>query len=287
MTLLIAAFVLLFNVALFFVDFRFVESLFDLIQLCQLFYGCGTIRTPDNQPQFIADFYFFMGIASLSVGFEQEGCPGSPAPSFAGAFLRQMTLILGTGLPTLVIMPILFWASRRLYIHRKSLRANKRKIARRVSSDAQAAWAQPRGNFGSFANRLQQGGRLKDISEVESDERLLQFSIYWRNRFWFALMIWMWFVAFISAQTALQATPIPTLACDDNNVLMADAGLRCYSGDLAILHLLGCVISFIFVVLLPYFLQTRISRIRYVDRLEDADGGLGNRHVGCCRDRAA
>jgi hypothetical protein len=79
----------------------------------------------------------------------------------------------------------------------------------------------------------------------------------------------MWFVAFISAQTALQATPIPTLACDDNNVLMADAGLRCYSGDLAILHLLGCVISFIFVVLLPYFLQTRISRIRYVDRLED------------------
>jgi hypothetical protein len=169
--------------------------------------------------------------------------------------MRQMVLVLATGLPTLVIMPILFWGSRRLYVHRTSsrARANKRKIARRVSVDidGEEAWSQPRGKAGSFGNRLTQGGRLEDISEVESNERLLQFSLYWSNRFWFALMIWMWFVAFISAQTALQATPVPTLACDENGILIADGGIRCYSDRMMIAHLLGLMISTVFAVLLP------------------------------------
>jgi hypothetical protein len=108
---------------------------------------------------------------------------------------------------------------------------------------SQAAWSQPREKDGFFANRLVQGGRLEDISEVERNEWLLKFSVYWRNRFWFALMIWMWFVAFIAAQTALQATPIPTLACDDNSVLIADGGLLCYSGDMATTHLVGLMVS--------------------------------------------
>jgi hypothetical protein len=116
---------------------------------------------------------------------------------------------------------------------------------------------------------LAKGGRLKQVSEDEGNEALLRFSAHWHDRFWFALMIWMWFVAFIAAQAAIQATPTPTLACDQNLALVSNPTEQCFSQEMSTTHLVGLVVSSIFVFLLPYLLHTRISLIRYTARLEE------------------
>jgi hypothetical protein len=71
-------------------------------QVCQFFYGLSGFRTPDLEPQYITDFYFYIGIASLSMDFQQPGCPGAPSMDFIPTFNRQMELVLATGLPILV-----------------------------------------------------------------------------------------------------------------------------------------------------------------------------------------
>ena len=79
---------------------------------------CGGVARPDNEPQYITDFYFYIGIASLSMDFQQpvrvmalrlrrvhpskdvppdrscpvssQGCPGAADPSFISTFYRQV-----------------------------------------------------------------------------------------------------------------------------------------------------------------------------------------------------
>ena len=38
---------------------------------CQEVDLCGGVARPDNEPQYITDFYFYIGIASLSMDFQQ------------------------------------------------------------------------------------------------------------------------------------------------------------------------------------------------------------------------
>ena len=44
--------------------------------ICQTFYGLGKLRSADT-PEMIQDFYFYIGIFSLSFDISQPGCDGS------------------------------------------------------------------------------------------------------------------------------------------------------------------------------------------------------------------
>ena len=43
--------------------------------ICQTFYGLGKLRSADT-PEVIQEFYFYIGIFSLSFQFVQPGCDG-------------------------------------------------------------------------------------------------------------------------------------------------------------------------------------------------------------------
>jgi hypothetical protein len=44
--------------------------------ICQTFYGLGKLRSADT-PDVIQEFYFYIGIFSLSFDISQPGCDGS------------------------------------------------------------------------------------------------------------------------------------------------------------------------------------------------------------------
>jgi hypothetical protein len=46
------------------------------LAICQTFYGLGKLRSADT-PEMIQDFYFYIGIFSLSFDISQPGCDGS------------------------------------------------------------------------------------------------------------------------------------------------------------------------------------------------------------------
>jgi hypothetical protein len=243
----------------FFVHYDVVCGMFDVIQVCQFFYGLSGFRTPDNEPEYMQNFYFYIGIASISLDFQQPGCPGAADPSFTSTFDRQMTLVLATGLPILIIMPALIYVPRLVHtVLMRRARQSGRSVGRKASVMVDDEHL-----------NLARGGRLNHVAEAEYLEALLRFSAHWQDRFWFAVMIWMWFVAFISAQAAIQATPVPTLSCTGDNVLVADPSERCFSDSMAKTHFVALVVTFVFVLALPYLLHRGISHIRYLEQLED------------------
>jgi hypothetical protein len=63
--------------------------------ICQTFYGLGKLRSADT-PEMIQEFYFYIGIFSLSFDISQPGCDGS-ADDFPTLFqnnVRHTTVTL-------------------------------------------------------------------------------------------------------------------------------------------------------------------------------------------------
>jgi hypothetical protein len=56
----------------------------------QFFYGLSGFNNVDTQPQYITDFFFYIGIASLSTDFTQAGCPDAPPGDFASKYYAQV-----------------------------------------------------------------------------------------------------------------------------------------------------------------------------------------------------
>jgi hypothetical protein len=100
-------------------------------------------------------------------------------------------------------------------------------------------------------------------------------SAYWRQRFLFAVMLWMAFVSFIAAQFAMQALPIPGMACmlADNHqwLLKADPHFICFSDEMFRSHLAGVILALVFTVLFPAVLYSKIRRISVLNKWDDAE----------------
>ncbi len=63
----------------------------------QFFYGLSAFNnSSDAMPTYIKEFFFYIGIASLSSDFSQAGCPDAPPGDFANKYYAQ---VLGLPLP--------------------------------------------------------------------------------------------------------------------------------------------------------------------------------------------
>ena len=58
----------------------------------QFFFGLSAFNntSDDTMPTYIKDFFFYIGIASLSSDFTQAGCPGAPPGDFASKYYAQV-----------------------------------------------------------------------------------------------------------------------------------------------------------------------------------------------------
>jgi hypothetical protein len=58
----------------------------------QFFYGLSSFNNASGEtmPQYVKEFYFYLGVLSLSSDFNQAGCPGSPPGDFASKFYAQV-----------------------------------------------------------------------------------------------------------------------------------------------------------------------------------------------------
>jgi hypothetical protein len=61
--------------------------------VCQTFYALGQLRT-SRTPDVIQDFYFYIGIVSLSFEFVQPGCDGG-STDFPTRFQNNVSATLG------------------------------------------------------------------------------------------------------------------------------------------------------------------------------------------------
>ena len=102
----------------------------------------------------------------------------------------------------------------------------------------------------------------------DQHRRLQKFSLYWEDRFVFAVLRWVSFIAFIAANTAIQATPSPGIACLGTDFVQ-DRSFTCYSEDLAIPHAVGSVIAVLICAVFPYYIFQNIRRISFNNREED------------------
>jgi hypothetical protein len=106
-------------------------------------------------------------------------------------------------------------------------------------------------------------------------QRELKRSLYWRHRFVFAVLLWMSFVSFISADFAMQAAPIPGIACyltESNEwILKADASLDCFSSEMGRSHLAGAVIALAFAIVFPSVIYSKINRISNLQLWDNTD----------------
>lgn len=103
----------------------------------------------------------------------------------------------------------------------------------------------------------------------DQHRRLQKFSLYWEDRFVFAVLRWVSFIAFIAANTAIQATPSPGIACVGTDFVQ-DPSFTCYSEELAVTHTVGSVVAVVICAALPYYIYQNIRRIAFNNREEDS-----------------
>jgi hypothetical protein len=180
-----------------------------------------------------------------------------------------MVLVLGTGAPIFVLFPLLIYAPNMWSGLRSRIGQLKRLVALRFAErNGSVAW--PDG--------LATSHRVPStFSEWEGSVRQAAFkrSLYWRHRFTFAVLLWMSFISFISAAYAMQAAPIPGLACyltDSGEwILKADPSFLCFSSEMGKSHLAGAVLVLVFVVLFPSVLYSKLNRISNLHLWHDKD----------------
>ena len=178
-----------------------------------------------------------------------------------------MMLSLGTGAPIFVGFPLLIYAQKvwKGLTSRIVLRVQVIKL--RVA-EPRVAWAD------SLATPHQEPCSFSEW-EGSIAQRKSQRIVYWKQRFVFAVLLWMSFVSFISAEYAMQAVPIPGMACmlaDDNQwLLKADPAFSCFSTEMVPWHLAGAILALVFTVLFPYVLYSKIKRISDLNTWDVAD----------------
>ncbi len=99
----------------------------------------------------------------------------------------------------------------------------------------------------------------------ETRLRLQKFSYYWTERFVFALILWLNFVAFVAGTSSINAFPSPGTACNadpGNPFVIGDAEepkARCYSDSMNGAHTLSVIVVLVICVFFPLF-QWKICR---------------------------
>jgi hypothetical protein len=111
-------------------------------------------------------------------------------------------------------------------------------------------------------------GTLTAAESMDQRRRLQKFSLYWEDRFAFARLRWVVFIAFMAASTGIQATPSPGVACSGTD-FVPDAGFTCYSEELAGTHAAGTVVTVLVCAVFPVYIYKNIRRISFNDLEED------------------
>jgi hypothetical protein len=182
-----------------------------------------------------------------------------------------MMFALGTGAPIFVLFPFLIYRSRVWNALTSRVRRLKRLITHRFTGrNRAAAIASP--------NALGRSHRVPSVfSEWEGSVGYSEFKrgLHWRHRFVFAVLLWMSFVSFISADFAMQAAPIPGIACfltESNEwILKADASLRCFSSEMGRSHLAGALLAVVFTMAFPSVIYTKLNRISNLQLWDSTD----------------
>jgi hypothetical protein len=121
--------------------------------------------------------------------------------------------------------------------------------------------------------------RFKAVDSVPKETRLSlqRFSFYWTERFAFAFVMWVGFIAFQAAGPSINAFPSPGTACmpdpNLNGIPVAvsdgnDPKARCYSDDLNGAHALAFFVVLVICVLFPVWQWKLIRKVNYLG-LED------------------
>jgi hypothetical protein len=171
----------------------------------------------------------------------------------------QMLLCIYVGAPIFLIMPILIYGPKIVLSFRQSLQK---------SSTTQLPWHQRL--LEQLLGRLGVLPALAVTGNRDQHRRLQKISFYWEDRFVFAVLRWLSFIAFIAASTAIEATPSPIACSGTEFTLVADPAFTCYSKELAVAHTLGSAITVLICAVLPYYIYHNVHRISFNDREEDA-----------------
>jgi hypothetical protein len=152
------------------------------------------------------------------------------------SFVAQTAIAVGAGAGILIIMPLLIYVPRLLW-------------RVRVRSSC----------VGSV------------LVSNEQHQRMEQFTAYWTERFVFSFMLWVSFISFIAASTAINATPTPGTACKlaDNSLVSGSDNEICYTREFAGTHALGVIITVALCIVFPWFQWWKCRQINYLNLEED------------------
>ena len=174
-----------------------------------------------------------------------------------------MMLSLGTGAPIVVLFPLLFYVPQVWNGLKRRIKLQPTKPPVVVPRDV---WV-----HGPALHR--EPSSFSDFRGSDA-QRECKRSAHWRHRFWFAVLLWMTFVSFIAADFAMQALPIPGMACmlaDDHQwVLKADPKFVCFSDEMFRSHLAGAILALVFTFLFPALLYSKIRGISVLNKWDDA-----------------
>jgi hypothetical protein len=120
-----------------------------------------------------------------------------------------------------------------------------------------------------FRHSLGIFGTSTAAESMNQRRRLQKFSLYWEDRFAFARLRWVAFIAFMAASTGIQATPSPGIACSGTDFVQ-DPSFTCYSEELAGTHAMGTVVTVLLCVVFPVYIYKNIRRISFNDLEEDS-----------------
>ena len=169
----------------------------------------------------------------------------------------QSLLIIYAGAPIFLIMPMLIYGPKIL------LRCLQSPLE---SNPRQLLWHQR-----PPAHLLRKLGIFSASTAAEyrdQHRRLQKFSLYWQDRFVFAVLRWVSLIAFIAASTAIRATPLPGIACVGTDFVQ-DPSFTCYSEELAVTHTVGSVVAVVICAAFPYYIYQNIRRIVFNNREGD------------------
>ena len=169
-----------------------------------------------------------------------------------------MLLIIYAGAPIFLIMPMLIYGPKILLRFLQSPPE---------SNPRQLLWHQRLPEH--LLRRLGIFSASTAAEYRDQHRRLQKFSLYWEDRFVFAVLRWVSFIAFIAANTAIQATPSPGIACVGTDFVQ-DPSFTCYSEELAVTHTVGSVVAVVICAALPYYIYQNIRRIAFNNREEDS-----------------
>jgi hypothetical protein len=182
-----------------------------------------------------------------------------------------MMFALGTGAPIFVLFPLLIYGSKARSALTSRVRRLKRLITLRFTErNTPAVIALP--------NAVGRSHRIPSVfSEWEGSVGYSEFKrgLHWRHRFVFAVLLWMSFVSFISADFAMQAAPVPGIACfltESNEwILKADPNLLCFSSEMRRSHLAGALLALVFTMAFPSVIYSKLNRISNLQLWDNAD----------------